>query len=280
MTFFNYKFWGDLIMLQKNLLVGLLILLSIFAFGCANNPVTGRNEISIIGEDRDVEIGVNYSKQLETQLGGRIQDPQLQNYIDTVGQKIALVCHRPYLKYRYVACNDKVVNAYALPGGFVYITKGMLKNLTSEAQLAAILAHQTAHISSRDVVELMGNDMSIKLTSTFVLSEKTSQAVLTAGQVSNKVIGYSFNPKDEHIADLAAMDYMYMAGYNPNAMIEIIEKMQKDNQLLPVVFMLKHPGPSNRLEYMKERTLIRYKNLDTLTTGQQQYKTQVLDKIN
>lgn len=267
-------------MLQKNLLTGLLILLTIFAFGCASNPVTGENEISIIGEDRDVEIGLKYSKQLETQLGGKIADLQLQNYIDTVGQKLALVCHRPYLQYHYIACNDKVVNAYALPGGFVYITKGMLKNLTSEAQLAAILAHQTAHISSRDVIELMGNDMSIKLTSTFVLSKETSQAVLTPAQVANKVIGFSFNAKDEHTADLAAMDYMYKAGYNPEAMIEIIEKMQNDNELLPVQFMLKHKSPAGRIDYMKERTLTRYKNLNTLITGQQQYKQQVLDKIN
>jgi len=105
--------------------------------GCVLNPITGEEELMLVGLQQDIEIGRKYAPEIEKQMGGRIADEELQNYIDSLGQSIVGVSHNQDFEYHFVALNDKSVNAFALPGGRVFIKKGMLENLTTEAQYGA-----------------------------------------------------------------------------------------------------------------------------------------------
>ena len=131
--------------------LGLLILYLILSLcvGCAINPITGEEQLMLIPQHQDIVIGRKYAPEVEKQMGGRIADEGLQNYITDVGHKLVLVSHKPGLEYHFVALESESINALALPGGYVFITKGMLKKLTTEAQLAAILAHEIVHVVAR-----------------------------------------------------------------------------------------------------------------------------------
>ncbi|MBN2271144.1 MAG: hypothetical protein JXN61_11050 [Sedimentisphaerales bacterium] len=99
---------------------GLMILVSIFslAAGCATNPITRKTDLMPISEQQDIEIGKNYAPEIEKQMSGKIPDQALQNYVKTVGQKIARVSHNQTFKYEFTALQDKSVNAFALPAGY------------------------------------------------------------------------------------------------------------------------------------------------------------------
>jgi len=228
--------------------LGLLILNLFFCFytGCAVNPVTGKEELMFFPEGQDIVIGRKYAPEVEKQMGGRIADEGLQNYIDSVGQRIARVSHKPDMEYHFVALNDKSVNAFALPGGYVFITKGMLEKLQTEAQLAAILAHETVHIVARDTSNAMSNQIGIDLLLSVVTSDKTPRGVLTAADLTQQILSLGYSREDERWADLAGLDYMVGAGYNPYGMVETMQMLQNQQKIRPVEFFSTHTYISSK----------------------------------
>ena len=135
-------------MTRKLMLISVFFILA-FASGCAVNPVTGKEQLMFVSPKQDVEIGKKYAPEVEEQLGGRIENPVIEQYINAIGQKVARVSHDPDLKFTYIALNDDSMNALALPGGYIFITRGMLEKLENESQLAGILAHETLHVTAR-----------------------------------------------------------------------------------------------------------------------------------
>jgi predicted Zn-dependent protease len=262
--------------------LALLILGISFCFfaGCAVNPITGEEELMLISEGQDIAIGRQYAPEIEKQMGGRITDPALQNYVDSVGQTIARVSHRPYLEYSFVALNHKSVNAFALPGGAVFVTKGMLEKLDSEAQLAAILSHEITHIVARDVSNAMSNQIGISLLLSAVTSEKTPQSVLTIANLTQQIVGLRYSRKDEQEADLGGLGYMVKAGYNPYGMVETMQMLQNQNQIRPIEFLSSHPSPENRIAYLTQAIQTKYFNLAGLKIAKEDYYKAVLSQLN
>ena len=149
----------------------------------------------LFDENQDVEMGKKYAPEVEKQLGGRIENSVLQNYIDSVGQKVAKVSQRPDIEYHFVALNDKTVNAFALPGGYIFITSGLLKKLTSESQLASVLAHETAHVVARDTMQSLSNEMGVELLLSAITTEKTPKTAVTIANVTSQIIGSQIRPR-------------------------------------------------------------------------------------
>ncbi len=265
--------------MSKRLTLLGLVLPFCFFVGCATNPITGRQELMLFSPQQDIEIGRKYAPHLERQLGGRITDQTLQNYIDGVGQRIAAVSHNPDFEYHFVALNHESTNAFALPGGYVFITRGMLEKLESEAQLAAILAHEVAHIVARDTMNVMSNQIGIDTLLSAVTSEDTPSGVLTAADLTHQIIGLSYSREDEKTADLAGLDYMTWAGYNPYGMVETIRMLQSQQRFRPIEFFSTHPSPQNRLGYLTQKIQTQYPNVTTLKVGRQDYQTYVLQNL-
>lgn len=247
--------------------------------GCAFNPITGLQELMLFPEKQDLEIGQHYAPEIEKELGGKIEDEDLQNYIDSVGQKIARISHRPNWEYHYVAVNDKSINASALPGGYIFITKGMLEKLQSESQLAAILAHETAHVVARDTSNAISNQIGIGLLLAAASSGQASGAVMTAAELSRRIIGLRYSRQDEREADIAGLDYMVVAGYNPYGIIETMQMLEDQRKEEVVEFLSSHPPPANRIAYLSQRIETKYQDLNNLNIRKQQYSKDVLDRL-
>jgi predicted Zn-dependent protease len=262
----------------KNWLTTFILLVCIISAGCAVNPVTGQKQLMLVGEEWELQVGRQYSGEVEKQLGGRIENWQLQNYIKSVGQKIAAISHRPDLEFHYTALNDESVNAMALPGGYVFVTRGMLAKLTSEAQLAGVLAHETAHVTARHSASAVSQQMGIDLALS-VAGQRTSSGVMQAAQIGAGLVGLRYSREQETQADIYGLDYMVRAGYNPFAMVETIEMLQRQNEMRPIEFFSSHPNPANRkaniLEHISSNVYP-----PTLTTGEADYAKYVLTNLN
>lgn len=265
--------------MAKKLCCLILVLSFCFAAGCATNPITGEKEFMLFDEEHDVAIGRKYAPEVEKQMDGRIDDPELQQYIDRIGQRIVRVSQNRDFQYHFVALNHKSVNALALPGGYIYITKGMLKKLTTEAQLAAILGHEVTHVVARDVSAAISRDIGIGILLSAATSGKTPTGVRVAASLTRQLLGLRFSRKDERDADIGGLDYMVRAGYNPYGMVETMQILQKLQKSRPVEFFSTHPNPENRIEYLTEEIEVVYPNLQGRKTGADDYQTNVLTKL-
>ena len=248
--------------------------------GCAINPVTGEEQLMLIPERQDIAIGQKYAPEVEKQMGGRVANESLQRYVDSVGQRIARLSHKPDWEYHFVAVEDKSINALALPGGYIFITNGMLKKLTTEAQLAAILAHEITHVVARHSSANMSREIGIDILLSAVTSDKTPQNVLTAAELTRKILGLQYSRKDEREADLAGLDYMVWAGYNPYGMVETMQMLERENAVRPIEFLSSHPAPRNRIGYLTQSIQTRYYSLTDLKIGKEDYQVGVLEQLS
>ena len=210
-------------------LSSLAALLLASAAGCAVNPVTGRSELALVqvSDQQEIALGNKAFPEAVQTMGGAVTDPQLQDYVGRVGQALARVSQRPKLPYSFTVVNDSSPNAFALPGGKIAITRGLLVNLDNEAQLAAILGHEVGHVNARDSVQGMQRGMLLNL-GLGLLSGATDQdaygplarraASLAAGLLDN-----SYSRDQERQADRLGIDYMVKAGYNPLGAVQVQE---------------------------------------------------------
>lgn len=242
-------------MAEKRLFI-LIPVFSLLFIGCAVNPVTGKKQLMLISPSQTLQLGGKYAPEVEKQFGGPIDNITLQNYIDRVGLRIARVSHSPDLEFQYTAVNDESINAMALPGGYVFITRGMLEQLSSEGQLAAILAHETVHVTANHTAQSMSNQIGLDILLSAVTSEKTPQGLVTISQLGTRLLHLRHSRKHELEADWYGLDYLAKAGYNPYAMIEVMQMLEEQNEVRPFEYFSTHPSPQNRKEKLMEKIQI------------------------
>ena len=252
-----------------------------FLAGCATNPITGEEEMMFSRDYRqDMEVGKQYAPEVEKELKGRIDDQAVQSYIDSVGQKVARVSHRPDFNYHFVAVNDRSINAVSLPGGYIFITKGLLLKLTSESQLASVLAHEVVHVAARDAENMMSKQAGIGVLFVLAVSQTKSQGVQAAADLARQMLELRYSREDEETADIGGLDYMVRAGYDPNGMVETIQMLEKEEMVRPTEFFSTHPSPENRLSYLKAKIQTRYSGAGAGSkAGREDYERSVLDKM-
>lgn len=236
----------------------LVIIVAIFALslaGCTTNPVTGQEQFALFypSEAQQVQIGQQYAPEVEKQLGGQISSAQLQNYINSIGQKIARVSHQPQIDYAFRAVEDESVNALALPGGYIFITRGMLDTLETEDQLAGVLAHEITHVTAEHSAQMINQQMSMSFLLSLISTEKTPQVAVQVAQVAAQLTSLKYSRDYERQADDVGMDYLVKAGYSPYAMIDVMKKLQESSGQRPLEFFSTHPNPENRLELLQEQ---------------------------
>jgi predicted Zn-dependent protease len=248
----------------------------IFQAGCQTNPVTGEKQLILVSPQEEKKMGLDYSKEVEKQLGQSLKDEQLQNYVNSVGQKIAKVSHLPDYGFTYKAIDSNTVNAFALPGGYIYITTGLLEQLNAEDQMASVLAHETGHVTARHIANQITRDTLINIG-----LGAASYTVPTAAKIGNVVAqleSMSFTRGQEKQADEIGLDYLVKAGYNPYGMIETMEVLEKQSGSRKIEFFSTHPNPENRVGYLKEQIAADgYKN--TGTVNKEAYATNVTARL-
>jgi len=266
--------------MAKSLSIAFLVLISCFICGCAVNPLTGEDELMFISEEQDLEIGQKYAPEIEKELGGRISDDELQAYINSVGQRVARFSHNPNLEYHFVALDHESVNAFALPGGYLFITRGMLEKLQTEAQLASILGHEVTHVVARDTANQMSKEIGMQLLLVgAAMGANASGQAIQAADMARQILSLSHSRTDERDADKGGMRYMIRAGYDPNGMVETMEILNEQPGEKPPEFFSTHPSPSNRVEYLSSIIERRYADIQNLETGRDRYEQAVLERL-
>ena len=125
-----------------------IAVLALTIAACATNPATGKKEFSLMSEAQEVELGKNMDGEVRREMGV-YQDAELQRYVESVGQRLARNSQRPTLDWHFAVVDQPAINAFALPGGYIYLTRGILPFLNSEAQLAGVLGHEIGHVTAR-----------------------------------------------------------------------------------------------------------------------------------
>lgn len=252
-----------------------LVLAVTLLSGCAVNPITGNQELMFFPPDKDVELGRKYAPLVEKALGGRMPEENLQSYVNRIGQRIAGFCQRPDLSYHFVAVEEGGANALAVPGGYIFITRDLLKEFRTEAQLAAVLSHEIAHIVARDTLVAMSEQ--IGMTAIMAAAQVSGSPDLARGtRFVTAVLTLQYSREDEKEADLAGLNYMTQAGYDPNGMVEVMQILEGLQAIRPIEFFSTHPSPVNRVAYLQERIARRYASLSGLKTGREEYQENVL----
>ncbi len=263
-------------------LVFLLLIPCLCSFaGCASNPITGEEELMFDRDyHNDIKLGKEVAPQVEKELKGRIKDQPLQDYINGIGHKITRFSHNPDFDFNFIAVNDKSINAMALPGGRIYITKGMLAKLENESQLAAVLAHETVHVVARDTENMMSKQAGMGALFVLAATQAQNQGEIVAADIALQLVALKYSREDERTADLGGMDYMFRAGYNPNGMVETMQILQKEDEAGSCDFFSTHPSPENRIDYLRARAQTHYQDgIAGTKTGEDEYRQNVLDRL-
>lgn len=251
---------------MKNWLTAALVVSATMAAvtlsGCSVNPVTGKSQLSLISPQQEIAIGAkNYSPSRQSQGGDYYLDAALQSYISGVGKKLAAVSDRPKLPYEFVVLNNRVPNAWALPGGKIAINIGLLVLLDDEAQLAAVLAHEIVHAAARHGATQMttGTLASIGLIAVgaAVKGQPGEQLYGMASQMGTAAWMAKYGRDDELESDYYGMSYMAKAGYEVWGAVELQEtfvELSKSRQtdFLSGLFA-SHPPSIERVEANKLR---------------------------
>ncbi|WP_189574685.1 M48 family metalloprotease [Marinobacter zhanjiangensis] len=205
-----------------------IIALVTLVSGCATNPVTGESQLSLIGEGQEQQMGQeNYQPTIQTQGGRFYLDPELTDYVQEVGDKLAAVSDRPDLPYEFAVLNSSVPNAWALPGGKIAINRGLLTELENEAQLASVLGHEIVHAAARHSVQRMQQGMLLSAGMAglgMALSDNEWGGLIMGGAaVGSQVALAQYSQSHELEADRYGIEYMVEAGYDPMAAAELQE---------------------------------------------------------
>jgi len=205
-----------------------VLALMLLLTGCSVNPVTGENQLSLIGESQELAMGAEqYTPTQQTQGGQFYIDPELTLYVREVGNKLARVSDRPDLPYEFVVLNSSVPNAWALPGGKIAVNRGLLTELEDEAQLASVLGHEIVHAAARHSVQRMQQGMLISAGVAglgFALSDNEWAGLLMGGAAVGAQLALAqYGQGDELESDHYGMLYMKEAGYDPQAAVELQE---------------------------------------------------------
>ena len=228
--------------------VGALLLLG----GCVVNPVTGREELQLLGPDWEVATGRQSYVPLQQQSGGLYKaDPALADYVASVGHRLAANAERR-LPYEFVVINSSELNAWALPGGKIGVNRGLLVALESEAELAALLGHEIAHAAARHgarkAEQGLLTNVVLAAAEAALDEEEYADLALQGAQVGGVLIRQRFSRGDELEADYHGIRYMVAAGYNPLGAVTLQEKLVALNErgapgLMARLFASHPPSP-------------------------------------
>lgn len=226
-------------------------LAALLAAGCAVNPATGRKEFSLVTPAQEAAMGREGYTAAVAEFG-RYDDESLAAYVDSVGRRVARASEQPDLPWRFTVLDDPVVNAFAMPGGYIYVTRGLLAHMQSEAQLAGVLGHEIGHVTARHSARQITKQQLAGLG--LGLASAISPSFRRHGAMAEQALGLlmlKYGRDDEHQADELGVRYSAVAGYDPREIPGTYRTLQRiaerAGQSLPT-YLSTHPDPGARAE--------------------------------
>lgn len=216
---------------------------------CSRNPVTGKREIVLMSESQEINMGKEYDPQVQATYGV-YNDPKMQTFITAKGKEMAAISHRPHLPYEFKVVDSPVVNAFAVPGGFVYFTRGIMAHFNNEAEFAGVLGHEIGHITARHSVKQQTKQMLGQLI--FIGGLVVSEDFRNFADLASQGMGLlflKFGRDDESQSDELGVDYSSEIGYDASEMagfFNTLKRMRTESGSATPTFMSTHPDPVDR----------------------------------
>lgn len=246
----------------KKIKLLLSLLLFILLNGCVTiyNPATQRNELLLLDTQEEVALGL----QLDKKIGGElkiIHIPSAEYRLNKIGERIAAASDRQDVVYRFRIVKDKELNAFSIPGGFVYVNSGLM-DVATDDELAGVLAHEIGHIASRHSVKKLQATLGYQIILNIASGVSKSVDLKNAMEIVFNLGSLGYGRKDEFFADKLAVKYTKRAGFNPYAMITFFEKLKKEQKAKGVnfnlVFLSSHPPIEERIKNIKQEIAMSY----------------------
>ena len=217
---------------------------------CATNPVTGKRQVVLMSEEQEIAMGREADPQIVAQYG-LYEDANLQAFINEKGKQMGAISHRPNLAYQFRIVNSEVVNAFAVPGGYVYFTRGIMAHFNNEAEFAGVLGHEIGHVAARHSVEQQRNQIlgQIGLVAGIVVAPQLAQFAEAASQGLGLMF-LKFGRDAERESDKLGVEYSTKIGYDAHEMADFFTTLQRQGERsgsaeLPN-FLSTHPNPGER----------------------------------
>jgi predicted Zn-dependent protease len=222
---------------------------------CARNPVTGKSELSLVSESQEIQMGQQAAQEV-AQTIGLYDDANAQAYVAEVGKPIAAKSERPNLPWEFHVVDDASVNAFALPGGFIYVTRGLMTSINDEAEFATVVGHEIGHVTNRHSVQMISKSQLATLG--LGIGSILSSDIAKFGQLASaglQVLFLKYSRNAENQADQAGFRYALNQGYDVREMSKVFETLDRISQAsgggkLPE-WLATHPDPGNRIKHIE-----------------------------
>ncbi|GJL78624.1 MAG: peptidase M48 [Nitrospinaceae bacterium] len=219
-------------------------------YGLGKGGTDAAQSLQPIGVEEEKTIGGSLAIQVFDRYGGLYDNPELQRYITLVGQSLADVSDRPELDYHFAVVNSEHPNAFATPGGYVFVSVGLLRTLENEAQLAGVLGHEIAHITHRHALETLERNKKVAgfgALSVSMLGQSPDVFDKVIEQAAEIIFTYGLDKNLEYEADKMAAEYANRLGYNSGGLKSFLDILNKTQPGKDSVFLSTHPSPQDRL---------------------------------
>lgn len=225
----------------------LLLITFIFLLGCATAT---NSRFTLLPESKEIEIGKSYVPIAIEEFDGVYPEREVQSYITQLGNRLTRVTYRN-LPYRFYLVNSEQINAFALPGGPVFITRGLLLKLENESQLVGVLAHELGHINARHharfLEKMVALNILINIGAIVVADKPYGQALIQFGQIGGQLLALKFSREQEREADRLGIEFTVKSGYDPRGLIEVFEMFKRLEKTRPPEWLSTHPLPETRI---------------------------------
>ncbi len=242
----------------KSFMIGAASCALIFGAGCTVNPATGEQQFTgLMSPQQENVLGAQQHQEIIKEYGGVYNHPGLQAYVNEIGQRVAKNTERPDVTYRFTLLDSPVVNAFALPGGYVYVTRGILAIANDEDELASVLAHEIGHVTARHQAARYSQGVLTALGASVVGAVIGNGGVSQALNMGGNLYMSSYSRDQESQADELGIRYLSRAGYDPKAMSRFLNQLDRHDKLeraeagksgdLAASFLSTHPVTGERV---------------------------------
>ncbi len=274
--------------------LALLTLLAAFLLpACVTNPATGKRQLNVLSRDEEIALGTEASQELIPQYGGAYPDQSVQAYVDEIGARLAQHVELEYadLPWEFTLLDSDVINAFALPGGKVFITRGLAARFENEAQLAGVLGHEIGHVTAEHIDKRVANQTilaaGVGVTGLIIGQSTDEQWLQAAVPVVVGGVGQGFLLKfsrdEESESDRLGLRYMVRAGYNPRGQLGVMQVLNEasQGQARGIEILSTHPLPQTRIDRIRRLLDEQYAREAASSDGyyEQRYRERLLSRV-
>lgn len=244
---------------MKEILFIYFLVISAFLSGCVTqeyNTATGKEDIIFVSTEKEISMGRSIAESIEKNPEVKLNpDPLITERVRKIGKRIASVSDRKEVNYEFYVIDKDEVNAFALPGGYIFIFSGLIDKVESDDELASVIAHEVGHVVARHSVKRFQGAIGYNILQ--ILMVATGSRTQDLGMI-NEAFGHmimSYSREDEALADRIAIKYLERAGYDPMAMVNFLEKLKEVNRNAPIRPYTKyrsHPYVADRIRMVKQ----------------------------